>query len=471
MSLCAFGFKHEVETAHLEIDLHYHECDMKKDSSPEPVFVTPADLKGMPSLVAASPEGEVIDIPELVAAVRWGYHEAIADSDEWSRMPEGSDLYLMPGRFPVGYDRRTGERIVVREYQGVPVTAVAAFVAPAHTIYYNTAYETAEDAPQLPLYAYCAVAWRRGRFVVPAERVDPDIRQDCSQFDTEAVHQAAFRMIEEKPQNRLAQHLMRHCVLTYNCPAARNFALGRWEMPLPTASSCNSRCFGCISLQPKDGFHESQYRLDFKPTVEEILDLAVPHLENAPSPVASFGQGCEGEPLANPDLLEESIRKIREHTRRGTINLNTNGSKPEVIQRLFRSGLDSIRVSLNSPIETRYTRYYAPVDYTLRDVVESLHVARREGKWSSINYLVFPGITDDEEEVRALLEMVFDTGLSMIQWRNLNIDPEAYLELLDEDPDRPTLGMRWTIGKVHQHFPRIRKGYFNPPVGNRIWKR
>jgi pyruvate-formate lyase-activating enzyme len=434
--------------------------------------VTLEDLKGAPNLVVSAPDGEIVDVPELAAAVRWGHREVVPKKDEWTAMPEGSDLYLMPGRAAIGYDRRTGERIVVREYRGVPVQSVSAFVAPAHTIHYHCAYETEVDAPELPLYAYCAVAWKRGRFVVPVERVDSDIRQDCRQFDSEAVHQAAFDKIAAQPFNRLAQHLMRNCVLTYNCPAARNFALGRWEMPIPTSSTCNARCFGCISLQPKSsGFHESQYRMDFTPTVEEILEIVVPHLETAQAAVASFGQGCEGEPLSNPELLEESVRKIRERTQKGTLNLNTNGSRPEVIRRLFRAGLDSIRVSLNSPIERRYNAYYAPVGYALADVIESLKVARREEKWSSINYLVFPGVTDDEEEVRALLELALDTGLSMVQWRNLNIDPEAYLALLDEEPDRPTLGMKWTIAKVHSHFPKLRKGYFNPPVGTRPWRR
>jgi pyruvate-formate lyase-activating enzyme len=445
---------------------------MKTQAGSPPLPVPLDHLRGAPNLVVAAPDGEVVDVPELAAAVRWGHREIVPQKNEWISLPEGSDLYLMPGRSPVGYDRRTGERIVVSSYRGVTVTAVAAFAAPAHTIHYHCLYEPQENAPDLPLYAYCAVAWRHGRFVAPVERVDPDSRQDCAQFDADEVHQRAFEMIDRSPGNRLAQHLMRNCVLTYNCPAARNFALGRWEMPIPTASSCNSRCFGCISLQPKSsGFHESQYRLDFTPTVDEILDLVVPHLETAPSAIASFGQGCEGEPLANPGLLEESIRRIREITQRGTLNLNTNGSKPDVIRRLFRAGLDSIRVSLNSPLEDRYNRYYQPVDYTLGDVLETLRVARREEKWSSINYLVFPGVTDDEEELRVLLEMAFDTGLSMIQWRNLNIDPVAYLALLDEDPGRPTLGMKWTIAKVHSHFKKLRKGYFNPPVGTRPWRR
>ena len=361
---------------------------------------------------------------------------------------------------------------MVYEYGGVPVTAVSAFLAPAHTIHYHSLYETDADAPDLPLYAYCGVGWHHDRFVVPAQRVDKDVRQDCDRYDPEEVYVAALEMMDRYPHNRLADHLMQNCVLTYQCPAARNFALGRWEMPLPTAASCNSRCLGCISKQPSDsGFHESQYRIDFTPTVEEILELAVPHLETAPRAVASFGQGCEGEPLSNPELLEESIRKIRERTQRGTINLNTNGSRPVAVKKLFRAGLDSIRVSLNSPIEKRYNAYFKPIDYKLRDVIESLHTAHREAKWSSVNYLVFPGITDDEKEVRAFLEMAFETKLSMVQWRNLNIDPELYLESMEDDPAGPCLGMKWTIDKVHSHFPTIRRGYYNPPVGTRAWRR
>lgn len=429
-------------------------------------------LKSAPSLVVAGPDGEMVDVPELAAAVRWGWEEIVPEPREWVPLPAGSDLYLMPGRRPIGYDRRTGERVVVEEYDGTPVTAVSAFVAPAHTIHYHSLYETLEDAPDLPLYAYCAAGWGRDGFVVPVERVDSDIRQDCDRFDVDEVHARTFEMIAEMEHNRLAQHLMRNCVLTYNCPAARNFALGRWEMPIPSSAVCNSRCFGCISKQPKSGgFHESQYRLDFIPSVDEILELVIPHLEFAPRPVASFGQGCEGEPLTNPLLLEEVCRKVRERTKKGTLNLNTNGSKPGVIAKLFKAGLDSIRVSLNSPIESRYNAYYQPVDYSLADVLQSLHVAREMEKWSSINYLVFPGVTDCPTEVRVLLETAFDTGLSMIQWRNLNIDPEAYLDLLGEDSEETPLGMRWTIEKVHTHFSKIRKGYYNPPVGRRAWRR
>ena len=57
----------------------------------------------------------------------------------------------------------------------------------------------------------------------------------------------AFRKIF--PDNRLVRHL-ESCALVYGCPAGKNFFLSRYEAPLPTSPTCNSRCIGCISLQP-----------------------------------------------------------------------------------------------------------------------------------------------------------------------------------------------------------------------------
>ena len=55
---------------------------------------------------------------------------------------------------------------------------------------------------------------------------------------------------------------------------------------------------------------------------------------------------------------------------------------------------------------------------------------RERGRWVSANYLTFPGVNDRPEEEAALLAFLDDPGLSMIQWRNLNIDPEHYLRNL-----------------------------------------
>jgi sulfatase maturation enzyme AslB (radical SAM superfamily) len=220
----------------------------------------------------------------------------------------------------------------------------------------------------LPLFAYTAVGWHRGKFYTTALRIDPDIRQDIEQFNQNKVISNTKRFLKKYPQNRLVKHLV-HCATVYFCPAARNYFLERWEAPLPTSPTCNSRCKGCISYQPKDsGFCSTQNRITFIPTPEEIAEIAIDHIAKAPNPIVSFGQGCEGEPLMVADVIAEAIRLIRKKTTHGIINLNTNGSKPEKIQKLIDAGL-TCSISMNSFLPDRYTWYYSPVNYTYDDVL------------------------------------------------------------------------------------------------------
>jgi pyruvate-formate lyase-activating enzyme len=413
-------------------------------------------------LVVADENGELFEIPELLPAGGADAEPVPVEPDEWIDLPEGSDLFHLPGRLPVGYEAESGQVVTLEEYGGNRTFAAAASVAPAHTLFHHPAYEQQEDAPILPLYAYCLLGWKDGRFVVPAVRVDPDIRQDHDQYETSDIEPAGEKILARFPGNRLARHLVDNCLLSYGCPAARNFALGRWEMPLPTSRGCNSACFGCISEQPEEGVAASQDRIAFIPTAGEIAEIAIPHLEKAERPVASFGQGCEGEPLSNPALLEQAIRAIRAKTGRGTLNMNTNASRPKAIEQLFNAGLDSIRVSVNSLQPDYYNKYYRPRGYTFLDVLESLHVSRRMGKFASINYLVFPGITDTDIELERLLEVIHSTGLDMIQWRNLNIDPREYRKLMQPNEDEPKLGLRRMMQIVREECPQVRFGYFNP---------
>ncbi|MDE1192974.1 MAG: exonuclease domain-containing protein [Arachidicoccus sp.] len=60
----------------------------------------------------------------------------------------------------------------------------------------------------------------------------------------------------------------------------------------------------------------TQDRLTFKPLPEEIVEFTVPHLLNAPFPIISFGQGCEGEPLLMWETIRKSIIDIRKYTQR-----------------------------------------------------------------------------------------------------------------------------------------------------------
>jgi molybdenum cofactor biosynthesis enzyme MoaA len=189
----------------------------------------------------------------------------------------------------------------------------------------------------------------------------------------------------------------------------------------------------------------------------------VEHLNCAPEAIVSFGQGCEGEPLTEYSLVAESIQEIRRRTASGTINLNTNGSWPGRIRRIAECGLDSIRISLNSAQPALYKAYYHPKGYDFEDVVESIAASKQMGLYTMINYLVFPGITDQEVEINALKELIRSTGVSFIHFKNLNIDPQLYLEKMP-GPKSKGIGMKQIVKILKEEFPTLEIGYFNQPV-------
>jgi molybdenum cofactor biosynthesis enzyme MoaA len=182
-----------------------------------------------------------------------------------------------------------------------------------------------------------------------------------------------------------------------------------------------------------------------------------------PNGIVSFGQGCEGDPLLAAHVIEPAIRFIRTKTQNGTINMNTNGSRPDTLQTLFAAGLDSIRISMNSVRESCYHAYFRPVDYRFSDVIAAIGAANREGKRVFINYLNFPGVTDTFEELLALTELLRQFRIDLIQWRNLNIDPLEYMRAMNRVAEQgQPLGMLIVIENIRQEFPELRHGYFNP---------
>ncbi len=371
---------------------------------------------------------------------------------ELIELPEGSDLFVLPGR-PMGFALRGASGPAERPEVVEGGVAVAAFLAPAWLRHMLPA-AAGEDGPLLPLYAYCAVGFADDRFWVPAERIDPDVRQDLGNFDVDEIERRVRDRVADAPGDGLLRHVG-ECATVRACPAARNYFLGRWEAPLPTSGSCNSACIGCISEQPDDR------------TPAALAGLAVPHLEAAERPVVSFGQGCEGEPLLRGDALVQAIERIRAETPRGTINLNTNGSRPALVERMCRAGLDAIRVSVNSARRITYDRYYLPRGYAFDDVVETLRVCRRHGVHTSINWLAFPGVSDRVGEVEAMEALAREVELDLIQVRNLNIDPALYRDSLGDDwaaDAGEPLGMRAMMERLRASLPGVSFGYFNPPV-------
>jgi pyruvate-formate lyase-activating enzyme len=391
---------------------------------------------------------------------RAGWDAMPIDPADWIELPEGGNLYELPGRRGIGLDVETGEmRLCDKGW------AVAAFIPPAHTGLYIAAYETEAEAPTLPLFCYTAAGWLDNKTYVPAVRIEQDIRQECSGYDDEKIASGTETLLANYPHNRLVKHLMENCCMTYNCPAARNFSMSRWECPVPTSPACNANCIGCISFQPSDEtIVSTQDRLTFKPTAEEIVEFTVPHLNNAPFPIISFGQGCEGEPLLMWETIRASIIEIRKHTDKGSININTNGSKPDAVKALCEVGLNSIRVSTNSARKHIYEPYYRPNNYQFEDIIESLKVMRSYGGWASINYFVFPGMTDSVEEYEALRKLIIDTDLSMIQWRNFNIDPDWYMGKIGVNETGEMLGVKQLMSLIAEEFPKVKFGYFNPPI-------
>jgi pyruvate-formate lyase-activating enzyme len=240
--------------------------------------------------------------------------------------------------------------------------------------------------------------------------------------------------------------------------------MGRFEAPAPVSPGCNARCAGCLSLRHGTRTPCPQERIAFVPDPREIIAYAVPHLENAKRAMLSFGQGCEGEPLTQFELVRDAVAGIRKRTSAGTLHMNTNGGMPGLLEKLFDAGLDSIRVSLNSAQEIFYLRHFRPKNFTFNNVRNTVQLAFLKRKYCSINYFVFPGFTDTEEETAAFVTLLKETRPDFVQLRNLNLDPESYLGLLGKEAFTVNgIGMLSWMKRVKRACPWIRFGYYNPP--------
>lgn len=421
-------------------------------------------IDNLPNLLVADNEGHIFDHPELKMTAMTGRFLTLPSEAELIPLPEGSRLYLLPYTIPYGFDPELDDFVAVEtldvDDDEITVWAVSAFLPPAYTRTLLPAGIYPEEGGKLPLYAYTGVGWKDDQFWVPALRIDIRQNWDIPNYMDDIVNNVRNKRAQF-PANRLLEQLER-CALEYGCGAAYNAYCDRWEFPIPTAKSCNSACVGCISLQEDDGCVASHERVAYQLRPDEITEVVVPHLNSAPEAVASFGQGCEGEPLTQWKLIEQAIRHIRQHTAQGTINLNTNGSLPNAVERLCQAGLQAIRVSINSAVPETYNRYYRPFKYTFDDVHRSLKIASDHGLFTTINLLMFPGVSDQEAEVDALLKLIEDVNLDMIQCRNLNIDPAWYMSLYPEI-DTPGMGFPEMLDLILQRFPKIQFGYFNRP--------
>lgn len=405
-------------------------------------------------LVYADRQGNVYDHPEIRGLGRAGDTITEMLEDELIPLPEGATLVSLPHTRPIGFDPATGE---MKRFEG-DYAAVGALLPQGYTRLYIPSYVKTDRTKLFPLFGYTAVVWKDNRFYTAARLSDDPYRWNPANCDINQLELQVNKLTKRYADNRLYRHLSK-CALEYECLTASNTFLQRWEGAVPVSYSCNAGCYGCISEQPDDsGFPAPQTRMNFKPAVEEIVEVMLEHLRT-PESIISFGQGCEGEPSTQASLIVEAIKRVRQQTAMGYININTNAGLTDHIRAIVDAGLNLMRVSTISALDEHYNAYYKPRGYTLNNVEKSLRYATDQGVYTSINYLIFPGVTDREEEIEAMIEFVRRTGLKLIQMRNLNIDPESYLALIPK-PKGAIVGMKQAIDIFQEELPDVIVGSF-----------
>ena len=79
------------------------------------------------------------------------------------------------------------------------------------------------------------------------------------------------------------------------------------------------------------------------PTLEEVIDVALPHLQEAEDAIVSFGQGCEGSRWSSGDFLKTPFSSFEKRPTGGQsistpMGVFPNGSGGSVRQALTAFG-------------------------------------------------------------------------------------------------------------------------------------
>jgi pyruvate-formate lyase-activating enzyme len=428
----------------------------------------------MPGLLFADGRGAVYDHPRLLAAARSG-DEVVRPRERPIPLPEGGRLCLLPGRRPVGIDPSTGETVVLREVRvgrrTIVPRAVGATLPPGFTrallpAAARPALPTVES-PILPQWAYTAAGLSASGPVVWALHTDRRRHWSPASHGTPDLPRRVERLLAEGG-NPVYRQLSR-CALEWSCFTAQNTFYARDEGAIPSSSTCNAACVGCISEQDDGLPPPSHERIRRAPTAEEMAEVGARHLALANGRVmVSFGQGCEGEPLLRWKEIARAIRLMRLRTGRGSVNVNTNGSLPGALAALADAGLDACRISTNSASPDLYAAYYRPRGYGLADVEESMRVARRKGLYLALNLLTFPGVTDREEEVERLCRLVSRVRADQVQTRSLAMDPDVYMDVArGRGGGGRALGLRGLVAALRAARPGLVVGNFARALGER----
>jgi hypothetical protein len=78
-----------------------------------------------------------------------------------------------------------------------------------------------------------------------------------------------------------------------------------------------------------------------------------------------------------------------------------------------------------------------------------------------VNYLVFPGVSDQPHEMEALLCLVREANVRFVHLKNLNIDPNYYLERIGAESWDAGIGMEKLVTFLRFTLTGTELGYFN----------
>ncbi len=410
--------------------------------------------------VVARPDGELEVLGGFHTAARSGGRVVKLESTDTIPLPEGTTLMHLPGRRALALDAK--DRPVDVEADLLPVAAVLPVG------YLRTLLPASRPLPgsrRLPLYGYAAVVEHHDELRVAALSTDEFGWWEPGRYAGGELGAAIESARTALPDNRLVDHLA-ICATDLRCYTAQNTFLRRYEGALPASPACNADCLGCISLQTDGQAPAPQPRMRFAPTAKELAGMAAFHLSGPDAGIVSFGQGCEGEPLTRDDVLADAVAEIRRDHPSATIHINTNGSRPHILQRLIDAGCNSVRISgisFNDPV---FRAYYRPVGYSIEDVIECGRVMSRAGGQVCVNLLTFPGVTDASAELDRTLEAVVEMGAHQIQWRSLNCDHDWLVDVLASRGLLPEdgIGVAAAYRHVVERLPTVAHGNFTRPV-------
>ena len=408
-------------------------------------------MKHIITALYADKNGEIYDAAGIGGVGRIGNDIVTLTPEDLIKLPDSADLMFLPDRQAVGITK--SGKLTTIDGQ-----AVAAILPAGYTRTHLPAYKIHSQLKPLPLYGYTAVVLYRDDLYTTAIYTDKNDKWDHIHYNARDLKKLVQRTKKNLPNNRIVEQVA-NCSLKWHCCTAQNLFYRRWEAGIPTSPTCNANCLGCISLQPAECCPSPQSRIKFKPTVKEISDVGIYHLETAPDAIVSFGQGCEGEPALMADTISEAIKIIRSNTKRGQININSNAGFTAGIKKIVDAGLDSIRVSIISAREDSYNAYYK-AGYQLQNVKESIKYALNKNVYVSLNMLYFPGFNDRVEELDGWLKFFDELPVQMIQVRNLNIDPDIFLTAMPPQ-NGEIIGTKNFLQNIKSRFSNLQIGSFS----------